>query len=108
MSVGRVAGQATGKSVGSSASTTLAMPNNVTSGNVIVIGLITDEQTHANLSITYSAGTATIGTPVKHTAQVNGLNNGSTTLWSVPVTGSGSLTLSYQSTTNRFFTIGVN
>jgi len=86
-----VAGQvAYAYSSGSTAS--VALPGNVTNGNtVIVFGDGGDGCTFTGVSKT--AGTATIGTPVKVIEKTDGGTNADICLWYVPVTGTGSLTL---------------
>jgi hypothetical protein len=82
-----------------------AMPGNVTSGNVVIfIGFVFHGAalTITSGMLTKTAGTATIGTIVMDSS-----TNATTTLpgigiWRVPVTGSGSLTLTFNYATSAF------
>ena len=93
-----VANQATGLS-NCSGNVSISFPNNVTTGNTIVIASA-DYGYTAGPTLTKSAGTATIGTIVQDIATTTSATGFSTSnaevrIWHASVTGSGSLTLHY-------------
>lgn len=72
------------------------MPSNVTSGNVVMVGVAQalDGWTPAFGDLTKTAGTATIGTVVLDQSTANSSAGRGLAIFRVPITGSGSLTLS--------------
>jgi len=74
----------------------VAFSSDVTSGNLAVVMLgamhFTD-RTWLATDLTKTAGTATIGTPTIDVLTAAGGSNRRTAIWSVPITGTGSLTL---------------
>ena len=86
---------------GSGVSPTATFSSNVTSGNLLVIvaGAYragTPPHAFSLGDLTKSSGTATLGTAqldIQH-ARSTGSNEGRVAIWSIPVTGTGSLTLS--------------
>lgn len=98
MSITRVAGQATGVIGDNVTSVSKAYPNEVTSGNLLVISAFktTSIGEHAFVAadVTKTAGTATIGTvsmDVQLTWQYGYYDD--VAIFSIPVTGTGTLTL---------------
>ena len=86
---------------GSGVSPTATFSSNVTSGNLLVIVASayragTPPHAFSLGDLTKSSGTATLGTAqldIQH-ARSTGSNEGRVAIWSIPVTGTGSLTLS--------------
>jgi chitodextrinase len=103
-SISRVSGQGTGKSV-SGSSTTLAFPASVTAGNTVIV-MTTSYQGSGSIAVSKSAGTATVGTPVKDKEYTNG--SFSLAIWRIPVTGSGTLTVSSSRTGAGFIFLAIN
>lgn len=96
MAIARVAAQATGKQWQGSGTTTIAFPGNVTNANTILVGtnVYDDDGTQPAPVITKSAGTATIGAVVTDKDVDNAFDaNSRMTIYRIPVTGTGSLTL---------------
>lgn len=82
---------------------TIAFPNNVVNGNLILVSavkLVTASEPFAAGDLTKSAGTATVGTialDVSRDQAIAGANRHAG-VWSIPITGSGSLTLQLATT----------
>ena len=97
MSITRVSGQSTGVSDNATGDTlTVAFPNHVTSGNLIVIGVAVSDGT---ATITKNAGSATLGTITQDAYfSANDYESipQSITIFSAPVTGSGDCTMQFQ------------
>jgi chitodextrinase len=102
--VTRVSGQNVGKST-SGASTTLAFPAQVTSGNTVIV-MSSAYQGSGSISVTKSSGTATVGTPVKDKEYTNG--SFTLAIWRIPVTGTGTLTVSTSRTGGNFIFLAMN
>jgi hypothetical protein len=107
MTIGRASpSQAGGTIADATSPNTYALPNNVTSGQLIVVGCASDGTgVFASGDCTKSAGTATIGsfTLDKTINQTTDQHSG---IWSAIVTGSGSLTIAV-ATGGSFSDIGV-
>jgi hypothetical protein len=100
MAITRV--QEKGGAVSDATSISVAFDSDVTAGNLLIVGVmkLRDETTSTDFisgDLTKSAGTATIGTPVLDKNESFNFSGGyhwfRGGIWSVPVTGSGSLTL---------------
>lgn len=107
MTIGRASPSQIGGTIADATSpNTRVLPNNVTVGQLIVVGASSDGTAVFTAGdLTKSAGTATIGT-VALDVTVNQTTDQHCGLWSVIVTGSGSLTLAL-STGGSFSITGV-
>jgi len=111
MAIARVAGQNSGNRA-SSTSVTVAMPGNVTSGNVVIVVSVSYRNGAApgNHAVTKTAGTGTIGTVINDRRY--SFNSGAAYIVleinRVPITGSGSLTLQVASASADSVAMGLN
>ena len=108
MSITRVSGQSTGVSdAGTSLDTVHAVyPHNVTSGNLLVMGVVLVGSSAADYATTSNftkgAGSATLGT-ITQDASYSSSDFQLVTIFSAPVTGSGDCTMVLQETTTMGF-----
>lgn len=98
--------------VDNATSATKAFASNVTSGNLILIGCSRyaagGNTAFVAADCTKSAGTATIGTvTLDKQSNVASANPTQAGVWSVPVTGSGSLTIAVAGPAGSYFTMAI-
>lgn len=90
-------------------STTLSTPGNVTSGNYVIVGVNTWSGVSSLTAgmLTKTAGTCTIGTIVMDKTQGNvGGGSTCTAIYRVPITGNGSLTLTFNAGVSTWIVAG--
>ena len=110
MAIARIASQSTGVSV-LTASTNLAMPVNVTNGNVVFVGVnaYKNGASPTTPTVVKASGTATIGTVTEEAFNQSNISTEYTrvSIMRVPITGTGSLTLTI-GTDGTSLTVGVD